>query len=188
MKNNYYTWQDVETASNAIIADLAVDKWVPDYIVGVTPGGLALALLLSNRLGVPLETLNVQLNASNTESNCWMSEDAFGYNNPEETGITGARWDIKLRKNILIVNNINDTGDIFKWIKNDWQSSCFPNEQYAWDTVWGGNVRFATMTEDFGSDFGSVSYYWDPVNSIEENTRMVYPWEKDAWLKKSNTV
>lgn len=181
MKNIYYTWQDVETASNAIVAGLAMDKWCPDYIVGITPGGLSLSLLLSSKLDVPLETLNVQLHTGNKESNCWMSEEAFGYINENEREIFKSRWDVHRRKNILIVDNVNENGNTFNWIKQDWQSSCFPNEQHAWDSVWGKNVRFATMSEDYNSDFGSVNYYWDTVDS----TSVVYPWEKDACLKPS---
>lgn len=186
MKKIHYSWQDVEKASNAIIASLAVDKWCPDYIVGVIPNGLSLALLLSNKLDVTLYTLNAQLSTDNTESNLWMADEAFGYNNPEETGITGARWDIGLRKNILIVDGLNDTGTTFNWIKKDWQSSCFPNEQHAWDSVWEKNVRFATMTEDPNSNFGGVKYHWDTVNILDEDTSLVYPWEKEACLKKSS--
>lgn len=180
MKNIYYTWQDTETASNAIIANLAVDKWCPDYIVGIIPNGLSLALLLSNKLNVPLNTLK-----HNTESNLWMAEEAFGYNDTEKTGITGARWDLGLRKNILIVDNINDTGATFNWIKQDWMSGCFPNEDSAWDSVWGENVRFATMTEAINCEF-DANYHWDTINI--EDTLLVYPWEKEACLKKSSMV
>ena len=46
-------------------------------------------------------------------------------------------------KNILIVDDINDTGATFNWIKKDWQSGCLPDNE-AWNNVWGNNVRFAT--------------------------------------------
>jgi hypothetical protein len=51
--------------------------------------------------------------------------------------------------------------------------------------VWGGNVRFAVMTENLSSKFGSVSYYWHQVNKAEDDVWLVYPWEKDSWLKPS---
>ncbi len=183
MKKICYTWQDIDTASNSIITDLAVDKWCPDYIVGIIPNGLSLALLLSNKLNIPLNTLNVQPNIDNTESNLWMAEEAFGYNNTEKTGIGSARWDPGLRKNILIVDNFTDTGTLFNWIKDDWTSGCFPNEDNAWNSVWDKNVRFATMTEDVNCEF-EASYHWDIVNT--EDTLLVYPWEKQACLKKSS--
>ena len=180
IKKKYYTWQDVNNAAIKIAMQMYKDNWRPDYIVGITRGGLPLATILSHMLDVRMETLNVKLRDGKPgemcESNLWMSEDAFGYNDPEETGITGARWDIKLRKNILVVDDINDTGATFDWIKNDWQSSCLPGEQ-SWDTVWGSNVRFAVMTENLSSGFGEVKYYYDEVNKAEDNVWLCYPYE-----------
>ena len=55
--------------------------WRPDYIVGLTRGGLIPAVWLSEYLDIPMHTLEVKLrDHSNTESNLWMAEDAFGYN------------------------------------------------------------------------------------------------------------
>ena len=189
MKRRYYTWQDVETAANAIMADLLKSTWRPDYIVGITRGGLPLALLLSHRLGVRMETLKVSLRDSaghGSETNCWMSEDAFGYVfQPDRDDVFGeVKSDPAAKKNILVVDDINDTGATFAWIKQDWQSSCMPNNPN-WDTIWGGNVRFAVMTENLSSEFELVGYYWDTVNKAEDDVWLVYPWEKEAWLKRS---
>jgi len=131
IKKHHYSWQDVEQACVSIALQMYKDQWRPDYIVGITRGGNVPATILSNMLGIRCEALKVSLrdtNDSNCETNCWMSEDAFGYNYPEESGVTGARWDIKQRKNILVVDDINDTGATFNWIKQDWQGSCLPNE------------------------------------------------------------
>ena len=182
IKKHYYTWQDVEAACVNIALQMYKDNWRPDYIVGITRGGNVPATILSNMLDIRCEALKVSLrdDAMGPETNCWMSEDAFGYNYPEETGVTGARWDIKLRKNILIVDDINDTGATFNWIKEDWQSSCLPNEENAWNSVWNGdmaNVRFATITENLSSEFGGVRYHTHEVNKAEEDVWLVYPWE-----------
>ena len=181
-KKHYYSWQDVEDACVNIALQMYKDNWRPDYIVGITRGGNVPATILSNMLGIRCEALKVSLrdDAMGPETNCWMSEDAFGYNYPEETGVTGARWDVKQRKNILIVDDINDTGATFNWIKEDWQSSCLPNEDNAWNAVWEGdmaNVRFAVITENLSSQFGGVRYYTHEVNKAEEPVWLVYPWE-----------
>ena len=182
MKKKYYSWNDLELAANKIIIQMYKDGWQPDYIVGITRGGLPLATVLSHKLDCRMETLKVKLRDAEDgevcESNCWMSEDAFGYNYPEKSGVTGARWDIKQRKNILIVDDINDTGATFKWIKKDWSGSCLPDEDN-WNTVWGNNVRFAVMTENLGSKFNDVNYYYDEVNKSEENIWLVYPYEAE---------
>ena len=109
-----------------------------------------------------------------------MSEDAFGYVDViDRDGVwSNVKSDVSEKKNILVVDDINDTGATFNWIKNDWQSSCLPNDP-SWDTVWGGNVRFAVMTENTSSEFGLVNYSWHEVNKAEEDVWLVYPWELD---------
>jgi hypothetical protein len=116
-----------------------------------------------------METLKIKLrdakDGESCESNLWMADDAFGFN------------DEKVKKNILIVDDINDTGATFEWIKKDWQSSCLPNNT-DWDTVWGQNVRFAVMTQNWSSNFDQVEYFWDECNKAEEDIWLVYPYEE----------
>ena len=182
IKKHYYSWQDVETACTNIALQMYKDKWRPDYIVGITRGGNVPATILSNMLGVRGEALKVSLRdaTGESESNCWMSSDAFGYVDEDERVNTKSRWDISKRKNILIVDDINDTGATFDWIKQDWQASCLPNEE-SWNTVWHNNVRFATITDNLSSDFnGTVDYSVHEVNKAEQDVWLVYPWENVA--------
>lgn len=178
MNKKNYTWQDLESAAEHIALSMYKDLWRPEYIVGITRGGLPLATVLSNKLQIPMTALQVSLRDGvlDCESNLWLSEWAFGYNYEEVTGVTGARWDPKLRKKILIVDDINDTGATINWIKKDWQSSCFPNEA-AWDSVWHHSVRFAVMTDNLASD-AKTDYAWDELNKDEVACWLVYPWEK----------
>ena len=181
MKKHFYSYNDVHNAAMDIVLKMYKDNWRPDYVVGITRGGLPLALRISNLLDCRMETLKVKLRDNKTEEECesnlWMSEDAFGYVDEEERKSVKSRWDIYKRKNILVVDDINDTGATFNWIKQDWQSSCLPNEDNAWNSVWGGNVRFAVMTENLSSDFEGVNYSWHEVNKAEEDVWLVYPWE-----------
>jgi hypoxanthine phosphoribosyltransferase len=79
-------------------------------------------------------------------------------------------------KKILIVDDINDTGATFQWITEDWESGCHPGND-KWHRVWGGNVRFATLTENEASNFGGVTYSCHALNKAEEDVWLVYPWE-----------
>jgi hypoxanthine phosphoribosyltransferase len=179
IKKKYYSWQDVEDACVNIALQMYKDNWRPNYIVGITRGGNVPATILSNMLDVRGEALKVSLRDDDAgpESNLWMAEDAFGYLNEDERDISKSRWDISKRKNILVVDDINDTGATFNWIKQDWQSGCLPNES-SWDTVWHRNVRFATITDNLSSEFnGKVDYHFDEVNKAEEDCWLVYPWE-----------
>jgi len=175
IKKHYYSWQDVERACLNIALQMYNDNWKPDYIVGITRGGNVPATILSNMLNIRCEALKVSLrdSESENETNCWMAEDAFGYYNE---GAFNGKSNPELRKKILIVDDINDTGATFNWIKEDWPSGCLPNDE-SWNTVWGDNVRFATITENLSSNFDGVSYSVHEVNKAEEDVWLVYPWE-----------
>jgi uncharacterized protein len=176
---HYYNWQDVENSCINIALQMYKDNWRPDYIVGITRGGNVPATILSNMLNVRGEALKVSLRdaTGESESNCWMASDAFGYVDEEERTNTKSRWDIGKRKKILIVDDINDTGATFNWIKQDWPAGCLPNEE-SWKTVWHNNVRFATITDNLSSDFnGTVDYSVHEVNKAEQDVWLVYPWE-----------
>ena len=146
MKKIYYNWQQVQGAVLDIARQLSVDSWRPDYIVGITRGGAIPAVLLSQYIGAPMRPLEVSLrDGGQCVSDLGMAEDAFGCVPLEEQDVIKSRWDISFKKNILVVDDINDTGATISWIKNDWASGCFPNENSVWDKVWGNNVRFAKI-------------------------------------------
>ena len=180
IKKHYYSWTDVERMCVSIVNQMYADNWRPDYIIGLTRGGNVPATIISNMTGIRCEALKVSLRDDagdhGSESNCWMAEDAFGFQN-EPSATAGP-----LRKNILIVDDINDTGATFNWIKEDWPSGCLPHNEN-WETVWDQNVRFATLTENLASDFSDVRYTCHEINKAEEDVWLVYPWENVAEYK-----
>ena len=81
MKKLFLNWHDVERQTQEILRQINLDRWRPDYVVGLTRGGLVPANLISQYLECPMETLKVSLrDGSECESNLWMAEDAFGNN------------------------------------------------------------------------------------------------------------
>jgi hypoxanthine phosphoribosyltransferase len=161
IKKHIYDWNDVERMVTQIITEMYNDNYRPDYIVGLTRGGLVPAIMMSNRTGIPMYTLDVRLRDRDglqikTESNEWMPTDAFN------------------GKNILILDDINDSGATFNWITNDWASK-YPDADI--QKIWDNNVRFAVLTENMASEFGNVRYQAHEVNKAEEDVWLVYPWE-----------
>jgi hypoxanthine phosphoribosyltransferase len=165
MKKIYHTWQDVENQTQEILRQIQRDTWVPDYVVGLTRGGLVPANLISQYLEVPMETLKVSLrdDRSQPESNLWMAEDAFE------------------QKRILIVDDINDSGATLNYIKEDWQSSNLPDNP-KWEEIWGDTVRVACLYDNESSNSElAVAYSAVTINKAAEDAWIVFPWE--SWWK-----
>ena len=165
MNKIYYTWRDVEHHTQEILRQICSDSWRPDYVVGLTRGGLVPANLISQYLGCRMETLKVSLrDDTECESNLWMAEDAFGHN-------------MEHPKNILIVDDINDTGATLNYIREDWPSGCFPDDA-RWTEVWGSNVRVAVLVDNESSKSEiPVSYSAVDINKAEQDSWIVFPWE-----------
>ena len=180
MKKLYVDDVQIREYVNKISYQMYKDNWRPDYIVGLTRGGLVPAVYMSHMLDIPMETLKVALrDGAGGESNCWMAEDAFGYVSIEDRGESGCQTDPALRKNILILDDINDTGATLDWIIQDWPSGCLPNH-HAWENdIWGRNVRFAVLFDNLSSQFSrKVDYSAVEINKAEEDVWIVYPWER----------
>ena len=120
--------------------------------------------MLSHYLDVPMHTLDVSFRDGGTgpESNLWMAEDAFGYDSE--------------KKNILIVDDINDSGRTLQWIKEDWPSGCLPDDE-RWSETWNNNVRFAVLVNNDASNFKHVDYVGTHINKLENPCWVVFPWE-----------
>jgi hypoxanthine phosphoribosyltransferase len=170
MKKIYYTWQDVEHQTQEILRQIQASDWRPDYVVGLTRGGLVPANLISQYLGCRMETLKVSLrDDTECESNLWMAEDAFGH-------------EMEQPKNILIVDDINDTGATLNYIREDWPSGCLPDHA-RWSAVWGSNVRVAVLVDNESSKSEvPISYSAVDINKAEQDSWIVFPWE--SWWQR----
>lgn len=167
MNKQVITHQELNGLVSKICRDIAISEWKPDYVVGLTRGGLIPAVMISHYLDIPMHSLSVSLRDSDTgpESNCWMAEDAYA-------GL----------KNILIVDDINDTGATLNWIMQDWPASCRPGAS-AWNATWNKNVRFAVLVDNLSSQCSvKMDYIGFEINKAEKDVWIDFPWE-DWWTK-----
>lgn len=169
MKKVTVTWQEVEGMCQEILRQIQLDNWKPDYVVGITHGGLVPATLISQYLGCKMETLKVSpASGDESESNLWMAEEAYGYTDSP--------------KQILIVTSINDTGDILNWIKKDWEDGCLVHDE-RWDHVWGKSTRIATLYDnEVNRSELVINYSSVTINKFTEDCQIEFPWEN--WWNK----
>lgn len=178
MNKRTISWAEYQGLVGKIGRDILVSGWLPDYIVGITRGGCLPAVMLSHYLDVPMHTLKVSLrDHQDTESNCWMSEEALGH--PRLESPIG---DDSVFKNILIVDDMNDSGATINWIMTDWQSSALPDNP-AWEEVWNGNVKFAVLFDNLASNCKvPMDFVGEEINKDENEIWIDFPYE-DWWTK-----
>lgn len=130
--------------------------WQPQRVVGISRGGLLPAVLVSQWFDIPMVPLNVSLRDSGEcESNTWLAEDA-------QAGMK-----------TLVIDDINDTGATFAWIKQDWETSVY--KPIDWNFV-----KFASVVENTASKIVS-SYSGLEINKVQDPQWVQFPWEE--WWK-----
>ena len=182
------SWTEYQGLVGKLARDISVSGWRPDYIVGITRGGALPAVMLSHYLDVPMYTLDVKLRDHiNTESNLWMAGDALGSQSRErlvadENDVGSILEEGDNFKNILIVDDMNDSGATINWIIQDWQASCFPQDP-SWEEVWNGNVKFAVLFDNLGSNCNvKMDFVGEEINKAENDVWIDFPYE-DWWTK-----
>jgi hypoxanthine-guanine phosphoribosyltransferase len=180
--------QDFNGLVAKLCRDITLSGWQPDYIVGLTRGGLIPAVMISHYLNIPMYPLSVSLRDSATgpESNLWMAQDALGHTDKTIDPMLDDPMSLLQEgraKDILIVDDINDTGATFNWIMKDWPSGCFPGDPTWENDVWNQNVKFAVLVDNLASKCDvKMDYVGMEVNKAENDVWVDFPWE-DWWTK-----
>ena len=143
----YISQEEIKHCCLDIVSQMYKDNWRPDFIVGVTRGGLWPAMMLSHYLSIKMYTLDVRMRDGDEQEHCeWLINEAT------------------CGTNILIIDDINDTGETYTWIQNDW-------------AVMDNNLRFAALIDNVPSNF-SVDYSSIEINKAEDPAWIVFPYEE----------
>jgi len=150
MNKLYYSYNDLVSDCRIIAREMAHESYKPDVIIGPGRGAYPFGVMLSHYFEVPFEAFRWQTRDGKIEDSETLKHILSKYTS----------------KNILVVDDINDTGATFKWLWDNWNLS---EKEHS--------VKFATLTENTPSVFGQVSYCVHEVNKTEEDVWLVYPWE-----------
>jgi len=146
VNKQYFTMIQVRNALEKIADRMAEDKWEPDVIMGINRGGCIPGIYLSHRLNKPHEALDVRLRDHKAKPDLRNLEKAYAF-----------------QKKILIIDDINDTGNTLADIKKKFNRFI-------------KNIKFAVLINNKSSLF-EVDYYGSEIDKNIDNSWIVFPWE-----------
>lgn len=159
------SWEEVQGLVVEIARQAQVAGYRPDLIVGIDRGGLPASIMLSHYLKVPHGTVKVSLrDGGECESVLWLPEMVLE------------------GKNVLLVDDINDSGATQAWLKQDWASSVAGADPHFLDNFWHDEIRFAVLVNNEASpedaDFSGMT-----INKAERDVWIDFPWE--SWWNRN---
>jgi xanthine phosphoribosyltransferase len=134
-----------------IIRQMEEANWKPDFILGIGRGGYVPAVFLSQWYSVPLFALHVSLRDMQRDE--MISQEVRRIINT---------------KNVLVVDDICDTGDTLASVDDKLaEIQC--------------NVKTAVLIHNLGQDVFDPDFYGREVNKTERPCWIVFPWE-EWWI------
>ena len=152
MNRLFYTWDNFDHDVLYIIRQLHVDKWMPDYVVGVKRGGLIPAVKISHILNKPLIMMSCQLRDSNdNEVRLYEVEEL-----PKD-------------RNILIVDDMCDSGGTLSKIIVEFIAKGFDVN----------HIKTCSLIFNKSQSF-MIDYRARIIDRDIEDGWIIFPWEKDT--------
>lgn len=158
------TWKDTEDLVEAIASKMISESWIPTCVIGLTRGGLLPGTMLSHYFRVPMCSLDVSLRDMDGtfggQTTTWI---------PEEIG-NGHR--------LLVVDDINDTGATFDWIRTDWGRTVQFLRPQTTDWPWS-HIKFCSLVHNLSST-QPTDFHGMLIDKSKEPSWVVFPWE--SWF------
>lgn len=149
------SFDNVKQTVGDVAQQIITDSYTPDVIIGPGRGGYVPGVMLSHYFGVPFHGFE------------WQFRDF----EVQETEHFRNLLDKYFNKNILIIDDINDSGKTM-------QSIHTLAESIQSDGLWvHGEIKYACLFERFNTDFNKLDYR---SKYIETEQWLDFPWE-DWW-------
>ena len=163
VKKRYIDCKESEGLVANIIRHLQKDNRKITAVIGIVRGGLTPAVMLSHYYDCPLHVLDYSLRDRN---------DAQEFTPNDGQVLSKAMMNTERGGHVLIVDDINDSGDTLTAIKN-----FITDERLSLD-----NWLYATLLEKCTSRF-DCDYYGELLMDERCDDWIVFPWE-DWWTNK----
>ena len=151
MEKIYFTIEEMIDSIKKISAQLVDSNYDPEVIISINRGGCTPGIYLSHYLNKPHEVINIELRDSNIEPD-----------------LTSIKEKIKQFNSVLIIDDINDSGNTIGIIKD--LSKHLTTK-----------IHFAVLINKSESK-SKVEYFGKTVNTKPHDHWYVFPWEN--WWKK----
>jgi len=147
VKKDYFTMGQMRNALIQIEDQLVHSNWMPSIILGINRGGCIPGVYLSHRINTAHEVLDIRLRDHTTKPNLSVLEKAFAF-----------------QKKILIIDDINDSGETFNYIVKNFGKG-------------DGRIKFAALINNKPSK-AKVDYQGYEIDKSKNPAWIVFPWEE----------
>ena len=157
MKKLFVSENDVKLYASQIIRLMVLDNYKPDYVIGFARGGIQVANYISQWYDIPMYCIN--------------KHGPFSVI-PDEWSFCGTyaqdiqKHILNAHENILIVDDINDTGNTLNKFKGS-----YDKEQ---------KFKYGVLIENSSSPF-YTDYAGHFINKADDPCWVVFPWE-NWWM------
>ena len=149
----YYTWSNMESYTAELIRLMQLEGYSPQVVLGPGRGGYIPGVMLSHYFEIPFEGFLWQTRDGDVEDSVALENILSKYNN----------------HNILIVDDINDTGTTLHSIANVIDKNNL-----------NSNVKYATIFTKQSSSFDNVDFSAVEIE-LDDDSWIVFPYEE--WWK-----
>ena len=143
----YYSIDEMHVAIIRIIEQMNDSNWMPEIILSINRGGCIPGIYLSHKIEIPHKVIDIQLRDSSVSPNFYVLNDCL----------------TKYQK-LLIVDDINDSGNTLKLIKDH----SVKNES---------EIRFAALINNIKSKI-KIDYQGQLIDKSKNPVWYIFPWEK----------